>query len=153
MATHSSTLAWKLPWTEEPGRLQTMGSLRVRHDWATSLTFHFRALVKEMATHSSILVWRIPGTGEPVRVAIYGVAESQTRLKWLSSSSITMFIITIQKHEGILLVHFKSLKILLEVFKINTIFVTTHLSHSFKKCCHILWLYCHRRRSEIIFFS
>ena len=38
MATHSSTLAWKIPWTEEPGRLQSMGSLRVRHDWATSLS-------------------------------------------------------------------------------------------------------------------
>ena len=38
MATHSSTLAWKLPWTEEPGRLQSMGSRRIRHDWATSLS-------------------------------------------------------------------------------------------------------------------
>ena len=38
MATHSSTLAWKIPWTEEPGRLQSMGSLRVRHNWATSLS-------------------------------------------------------------------------------------------------------------------
>ena len=37
MAPHSSTLAWKIPWTEEPGRLQSMGSLRVGHDWATSL--------------------------------------------------------------------------------------------------------------------
>ena len=37
MATHSSTLAWKIPWTEEPGRLQSMGSQRVRHDWVTSL--------------------------------------------------------------------------------------------------------------------
>ena len=38
MAPHSNTLAWKIPWTEEPGRLQSMGSLRVRHDWATSLS-------------------------------------------------------------------------------------------------------------------
>ena len=37
MAAHSSTLAWKIPWMEEPGRLQSMGSLRVRHEWATSL--------------------------------------------------------------------------------------------------------------------
>ena len=65
MATHSSTLAWKLPWTEEPGRLQSMGSLRVGHDWATSLSlFHFHALEKEMATHSSVLAWRIPGREE-----------------------------------------------------------------------------------------
>ena len=39
MATHSSTLAWKIPWTEEPGRLQSVGSQRVRHDWAISLSF------------------------------------------------------------------------------------------------------------------
>ena len=66
MAPHSSTLAWKIPWMEEPGRLQSMGLLRVGHDWATSLfTFHFHALEKEMATHSSVLAWRIPGTGEP----------------------------------------------------------------------------------------
>ena len=38
MATHSSTLAWKIPWAEKPGRLQTMGSQRVRHDWETSLS-------------------------------------------------------------------------------------------------------------------
>ena len=70
IATHSSTLAWKIPWTEEPGKLQSMGSLRVGHDWATSLSLftfmlHFHALEKEMATHSSVLAWRIPGTGEP----------------------------------------------------------------------------------------
>ena len=68
LAPHSSPLAWKIPWTEEPGGLQSMGSLRVRHDWATSpslFTFHFHALEKEMATHSSVLAWRIPGMGEP----------------------------------------------------------------------------------------
>ena len=75
MAPHSSTLAWKIPWAEEPGRLQSMGSLRVGHDWATSLslfTFHFHALEKEMATHSSVLAWRIPGTGEPVGLPSMG---------------------------------------------------------------------------------
>ena len=64
MAPHSSTLAWKIPWTEEPGGLQSMGSLGVRHDRVTSLSI-FHALEKEMATHSSILAWRIPGTGKP----------------------------------------------------------------------------------------
>ena len=129
-APHSSTLAWKIPWTEEPGGLQSMGSLRVRHDWMT-FTFHFHALEKDMATHSSTLAWKIPWTEEPGRLqsmgslrvrhdrvtslsllhigegngnrlqcsclenprdggawwaAIYGVAQSRTRLKWLSSS-------------------------------------------------------------------
>ena len=66
MAPHSSTLAWKIPWTEEPGRLQPMGSLRVGHDWSNfTFTFHFHALEKEMAAHSSVLAWRIPGIGEP----------------------------------------------------------------------------------------
>ena len=65
MSPHSSTLAWKIPWMEEPGRLKPMGSLRVGHDSSFTFTFHFHALEKEMATHSSVLAWRIPGTGEP----------------------------------------------------------------------------------------
>ena len=63
MAPHSSTLAWKIPWTEEPGRLQSMGSLTQLSDF--SFTFHFHALEREMAAHSSVLAWRIPGKGEP----------------------------------------------------------------------------------------
>ena len=49
----------------EPGRLQSMGSLRVGLDFTFTFTFPFHALEKEMATHSSVLAWRIPGTGEP----------------------------------------------------------------------------------------
>ena len=66
MAPHSSTLAWKIPWAEEPGRLQSMGSpLRVGHDLSVfTFTFHFHAW-KEIATHSSVLAWRMPGTEEP----------------------------------------------------------------------------------------
>ena len=78
MAPHSGTLAWEVPWTEEPGGLQSMGSLRVRHDWATSFTFHFYALEKEMATHSSILAWRIPGTEESSGCCLWGRTESDT---------------------------------------------------------------------------
>ena len=65
MAPHSSTLAWKIPWTEEPGRLQSMGWRRVGQLSYFTFTFHFHALEKEMATHSSVFAWRIPGTGEP----------------------------------------------------------------------------------------
>ena len=64
MVTHSSVLAWRIPWTEKTGRLQSMGSLRVGLSDFT-FTFHFHALEKEMATHSSVLARRIPGTGEP----------------------------------------------------------------------------------------
>ena len=52
-----------------------------------TFTFHFHALEKETATHSSVRAWRISGTGEPGGAAIYGVAQSRTRLKRLSSSS------------------------------------------------------------------
>ena len=52
-----------------------------------TFTFHFHALQKETATHSSVLAWRIPGTAEPGGLPVYGVAQSQTWLKWLSSSS------------------------------------------------------------------
>ena len=65
MAPHSSALAWKIPWMEEPGGLQSMGSLRVGRLSQFTFTFYFHALEKEMATHSSLLAWRIPGTAEP----------------------------------------------------------------------------------------
>ena len=65
MAPHSSTPAWKIPWTEKPGRLQSMGSLRVTRLSDFTFTFHFHALEKEMVTYSSVLAWRVSGTGEP----------------------------------------------------------------------------------------
>ena len=67
MATHSSALAWKIPWAEEPGRPHTVHG--AAKSWTRlsdfTFTFHFHALEKEMATHSSVLAWRIPGMGEP----------------------------------------------------------------------------------------
>ena len=67
MATHSSTVAWKIPWTEEPGRLQSIASVAKSQARLSdfTFTFHFHALEKEMATHSSVLAWRIPGSGDP----------------------------------------------------------------------------------------
>ena len=78
MATHSSTLARKIPWVEEPGRLQSMGSQRVGQLSDFTFTFHFHALEKEMATHSSVLDWRIPGTGSLVGCSLWGRTESDT---------------------------------------------------------------------------
>ena len=57
MATHSSTLDLKIPWTEGAKSRTRLSDF--------TFTFHFHALEKEMATHSSVLAWRIPGTGEP----------------------------------------------------------------------------------------
>ena len=64
MAPHS-TLAWKIPRTEESDRLQSMGLLSRTQLSDFTFTIYFHALEKEMATHSSVLAWRIPGTGEP----------------------------------------------------------------------------------------
>ena len=87
MAPHSSALAWKIAWTEKPGRLQSIGSLTTSQTGLSdfTFTFHFHTLEKEMATHSSVLAWRIPGTGA-WWAAVYGVTQGQTRLKRLSSS-------------------------------------------------------------------
>ena len=65
MAPHSSTLAWRIPWMEEPGGLQSMGSQSRTRLSDFTFTFHYLALEKEMATHCSVLVWRISWTEEP----------------------------------------------------------------------------------------
>ena len=66
MATHSSILAWEIPWTEKPGRLQSMGSQKSQTQLSdVTFTFHFHALKKETATRSSVPAWRTPGMGEP----------------------------------------------------------------------------------------
>ena len=77
LATHSSTLAWKIPWTEEPGGLQSMGSQLSNF----TFTFHFHALEKEMATHSSVLCLENPRDKGAWWTAVYGVTQSQARLK------------------------------------------------------------------------
>ena len=67
MAPHSSTLAWKIPWAEEPGRLQSMGSLRVRHDWATSLSlFTFMHWRRKWQPTPVFLPWESQGRGSLV---------------------------------------------------------------------------------------
>ena len=87
MATHSNTLAWKIPWMEEPGRLQSVGLLGVGHDRATSLSLF------------TFMHWRRKWQPTPVFLpgesqwwawwsAVYEVAQTRTQLKRLSSSSI-----------------------------------------------------------------
>ena len=88
MATHSSTLAWKIPWTEEPGRLQSMGSLEL--DTTERLHFHISlSCIKEgngNPLQCSFL--ENPRDGEAWWAAVYGVTQSRTRLKWLSSKGM-----------------------------------------------------------------
>ena len=158
MAPHSSTRAWKIPWTEEPGRLQYMWSLRVVHEWVTSLSFFtfmhwrrqwhptpvllpgkshgWRSLVgcspwsreESDTTEQLHFHFSLPcigeGTGTPLQcsclenprdggawwAAVYGVAQSQTWLKWLSSSSSMLYICcpcTLYVHTCMLYMHVK----------------------------------------------
>ena len=86
MATHSSTLTYKIPWTEEPGRLQSMGSLRVGHDWVTSLSLFLSCIGEGNSNPLQCSCLENPRDGGAWWAAVYGVAQSQTRLKWLSSS-------------------------------------------------------------------
>ena len=75
MAPHSSTLAWKIPWTEEPGRLQSMGSLRVRHNWATSLSlFTFMHWRRKWQPTPVFL----PGESQGRGCRLWGRTESDT---------------------------------------------------------------------------
>ena len=85
MAPHSSTLAWKIPWTEELGGLQSMGSLRVRHDWVISLSLSCIGEGNGNPLQCSCL--ENPRDSRAWWAAIFGVAQSRTRLKRLSSSS------------------------------------------------------------------
>ena len=86
MATHSSALAWKIPWTEEPGGLQPVGLRRVQHDSVTSLYFSLSCIGEGNGSPLQCSCWRIPGMGEPGGLLSMG-SHSQTRLKQLSSNS------------------------------------------------------------------
>jgi len=79
MAPHSSTLAWKIPWTEEPGRLESMGSLRVGHDWATSLSlFTFMHWRRKWQPTAVFLPGESQGRGSLVGCHLCGRTESDT---------------------------------------------------------------------------
>ena len=78
MATHSSILAWRIPWAEKHGRL-VCGVARAGHNLATKLLLLKLTLEKEMATHSSLLGWEIPWTEELGKLLSAGT-QSQTQL-------------------------------------------------------------------------
>ena len=87
MAPHSSTLAWKIPWMEEPSRLQSMGSPRVGHDWATSVSlFTFMHWIRKWQPTPVFLPGESQGWGSLVGCHLW-VAQSWTWLKRLSSNS------------------------------------------------------------------
>ena len=82
-----STLAWKIPWTDEPGRLQSMGSLGVGHDWALHFQFSLSCIGEGNGNPLQCSCLENPRDGGAGRATIYGVAQSRTWLKRLSSSS------------------------------------------------------------------
>ena len=103
MAPHSSTLAWKIPWTEEPGGLQSTGFLRVGHDWATSLwLFTFMHQRRKWQPTPAFLPGESHGQRSLVGCHLWGVAQSRTRLKQLSSSSSTSMSYICYKHWGVM---------------------------------------------------
>ena len=88
MAPHSSTLAWKIPWMEKSGGLQSMGSLRVGHDWATSLSlFTFRHWRRKWQPTPMFLPGESQGPQSLVGCRLWGRTESETTERLSSSSS------------------------------------------------------------------
>ena len=94
MAPHSSTLAWKIAWTEEPGRQAAVRGVAKSQTRLSNFTFtfHFHALEKEMATHSSVLAWRIPGMAEPGGCRLWGRTESDMTEATYSSSISNLYL-------------------------------------------------------------
>ena len=90
METHSNTLAWRIPWMQEPGRLQSMGSLGVGNNWLNWLHFHFSLSYIGEGDGNPLQCSCLenPRDGGAWWAAVYGVTQSWTRLKQLSSSSI-----------------------------------------------------------------
>ena len=136
MAPHSSTLAWKIPWTEEPGRLQSMGSLRVGHDWATSLSLftfmHWRRKWRPTPVF-------LPGESQEPSGLLPMGSQSQTRLKRLSSSSSSILSMAIPpwSHLKVLiLIHMEKLTLLSFGGQI-TIFIWPFWQYSVKWCIHV----------------
>ena len=92
MAPHSSALAWKTSWTEEPGRLRSMGSLRVGHDWVTSLSlFTFMHWRRKWQPTPVFLPRESQGRGSLVGCRLWGRTESDTteRLNWTELNAYT----------------------------------------------------------------
>ena len=87
MAIHSSTLAWKIPWAEEPGRLQSMGSLESDTTEWLHFPFSLSCIGEGNGNPLQCSCLENPGDGGAWWAAVYGVAQSRTRLKRLSSSS------------------------------------------------------------------
>ena len=132
-APHSSTLAWRIPWTEEPDELQSMGLLRVGHDWATSLSlFTFMHRRRKWQPTPAFLPGESQGWGSLLLCHLC-VAQSRTRLKRLSSSS--------SMHKSRVLFSLLLLLLLIRIicWRSSTILCTEeqNVSHQLRKHIHL----------------
>ena len=116
MAPHSSTLAWKIPWTEEPGRLQSMGSRRVGHDWTTSLSiFTFLHWRRQWQPTPVFLPGESRGWGSLVGCHLWG--SHRVRHNW---SNLTAAVVYNSAHSWVefsMVEYFKMLKFILNTFQ------------------------------------
>ena len=119
MTPHSSTLAWKSPRAEEPGRLQSMGLGRVGHNWATSLSLSLSCIGEGNGNPLQRSCLENPGDSRAWWAAIYWVTQSRTRLKRLSSSRSSIYIL---------------LHVLFYYGLVHSIDHRT-LCYTFRKCC------------------
>ena len=134
MAPHSSILAWKTPWKEEPGRLQSTGSLTVRHGWATSLSlFTLMQWRRKWQPTPVFLPEESQGRGS-LWAAVYGVAQCRTQLKRLSSSSSSSQMKVTAQEDLVYLSGYW------ETF-LQRMSSNVHLCGKKKKCLHTLHLF------------
>ena len=132
MAPHSSTLAWKIPWTGGAWWAAVHG---VAKSWTQlsdfTFTFHFYALEKEMATHSSVLAWRIPGTGEPD--GLLSMRSHRVGHDWsdLAAASYYMYILCIP-HFLYPLIYWWTLRLLQYLVYVNNVAMNIDIHISFR---------------------
>ena len=147
MVPHSSTLAWRIPWMEEPGRLQSMGSLRVRHDWATSLSlFTFTHWRRKWQPTPLFLPGESQGRRSLVGCHLWGHTESDTTDMTSSSSSSSRvvrikWIMLVKACNTVKSRHKLSLNMIIKTtittFETITIIVITITITTYKPClCH-----------------
>ena len=130
-APHSSTLAWKIPWTEEPGRLQSMGLLRVGHDWATSLSLftcmHWR---RKWQPTPVFLPRESQGLWGLVGCRLWGRTESDT--KRLSSSNSKLVASNLLWNYQYLMIFFFLPKWQFHMIQPHRLWIQTHPGQEWK---------------------
>ena len=125
VAPHCRTLAWKIPWMEELGRLQSMGSWRVGSDTTERLHFHFSlsCIGEGNGNPLQCSCLENPRDREAWRAAVYGVAQGRTQLRWLSSSSSMEVALTFIKAKGEFIWHLGEIFFLIILFTFQIVYV------------------------------